>query len=66
MGRAIRRAGRGDGDRVSESFYDRLGDTLAQIERDGFTKRERRIASPQQPDLALDTGAHVVNFCANN
>jgi len=51
---------------VSESFYDRLGDALVQIERDGFTKRERRIASPQQPDLALDTGAHVVNFCANN
>jgi glycine C-acetyltransferase len=51
---------------MSASFHDHLAATLAQIERDGFTKRERQIASPQQPDLALDSGAHVVNFCANN
>jgi len=51
---------------MSESFYDRLQATLDTIEADGFTKRERAIASPQQPDLVLDSGRRVVNFCANN
>jgi glycine C-acetyltransferase len=51
---------------VTDSFHSHLARTLDQIERDGFTKRERMIASPQRPALALESGAHVINFCANN
>ena len=51
---------------MSDSFYQNLGATLQQIRDDGFYKRERQIASPQQPAIRLDSGAEVINFCANN
>jgi glycine C-acetyltransferase len=51
---------------LTDTFYRHLDQALQQIERDGFTKRERRIASPQRPAIDLDSGAQVVNFCANN
>ena len=51
---------------MTESFYRYLGQTLQQIEADGFYKREREIATPQQPRIALGSGAEVLNFCANN
>ncbi|MBC8368318.1 aminotransferase class I/II-fold pyridoxal phosphate-dependent enzyme, partial [bacterium] len=40
--------------------------TLKEIEDAGLYKRERVIVSDQKPDIKLDTGADVVNFCANN
>jgi glycine C-acetyltransferase len=51
---------------MSDSFYQHLDATLAQIRSDGFFKRERQIASPQSAMLTLDSGAQVINFCANN
>ena len=51
---------------MSDSFYQHLDATLAQIRSDGFFKRERQIASPQSALLKLDSGAQVINFCANN
>ena len=51
---------------MSDHFYTHLDNTLRQIERDGFYKRERLIATPQQSGIALASGAQVVNFCANN
>ncbi len=51
---------------MSESFYQHVAATLQQIERDGFYKRERQIATPQNSTLKLASGAEVVNFCANN
>jgi len=51
---------------MPDNYYAHLGNTLTQIERDGFYKRERLIASPQQADIKLDSGAQVINFCANN
>ena len=51
---------------MSDSFYQHLDATLAQIRSDGFFKRERQIASPQSATLTLDSGAQVINFCANN
>jgi glycine C-acetyltransferase len=47
-------------------FYQHLDSTLAQIRGDGFYKRERLIATPQGATLKLDSGAEVINFCANN
>ena len=51
---------------MTDAFHAHLESQLAQIERDGFTKRERTIASPQRPALQLESGARVINFCANN
>jgi len=40
--------------------------TLAEIDGAGLYKRERIIVSDQKPDIRLDTGDEVLNFCANN
>jgi glycine C-acetyltransferase len=47
-------------------FYQSLTKTLEGIRADGFFKSERRIAGHQQAAIRLDTGAEVLNFCANN
>ena len=51
---------------MPEAFYQQIGATLEQIRADGFFKSERLIATPQRPGLTLQSGAQVVNFCANN
>ena len=51
---------------MREDFYRQTGATLEQIRADGFYKHERLIATPQRPGLTLDSGAQVLNFCANN
>jgi glycine C-acetyltransferase len=47
-------------------FYQSLTATLDGIRADGFFKSERRIAGHQQALIRLDSGAEVLNFCANN
>lgn len=55
---------------MSQSFYDRLTETLSEIDADGLYKRERTITSQQfsEIDVRGTDGAerHVLNFCANN
>ncbi|MFH1603162.1 MAG: glycine C-acetyltransferase [Pseudomonadota bacterium] len=51
---------------MRDSFYQHLDATLAQLRDDGFFKRERLIATPQNSTLRLASGAEVINFCANN
>ena len=51
---------------MPDDFYQQIESTLGQIRADGFYKNERLIASPQRPALALQSGAEVINFCANN
>ena len=51
---------------MSDSFYQHLGHTLQQIQADGFYKRERQIATPQNSTIKLGDGTEVINFCANN
>ncbi|WP_430432082.1 glycine C-acetyltransferase [Oceanicaulis sp.] len=55
---------------MSQSFYDRLTETLAEIDADGLYKRERTITSQQYSEIDVrgTDGAerHVLNFCANN
>ena len=55
---------------MSQSFYDRLDETLKEIEAEGLYKRERTITSQQfsEIDVRGTDGAqrHVLNFCANN
>ncbi len=51
---------------MRENFYQQIETTLRQIRADGFYKTERLIATPQRAVLTLQSGAQVVNFCANN
>jgi glycine C-acetyltransferase len=39
---------------------------IENIKNAGLYKKERVITSPQHADITLDTGASVINFCANN
>ncbi len=48
-----------------KDFYTRIEETLEQIEKDGLTKKERLITSPQGPEIMVG-GKKVLNFCANN
>lgn len=43
-----------------------LQEELQEIEKAGLYKRERIITSPQDAVIKLDSGAEVINFCANN
>ena len=51
---------------MNDSFYPHLTQTLQQIRDDGFYKRERLIATPQNSTITLGNGESVINFCANN
>ena len=50
---------------MSQSFLSHLSDTLAQIDAEGLTKRERLITSAQGAEIDVG-GRHVINLCANN
>ncbi|MCB8995095.1 MAG: glycine C-acetyltransferase [Bacteroidales bacterium] len=43
-----------------------LQQELASIKEAGLYKNERIIASAQDAEITLNTGQHVLNFCANN
>jgi glycine C-acetyltransferase len=51
---------------VTAAFRAHLGAELARLKADGLWKTERVIASRQGADIAVASGAHVLNFCANN
>jgi len=50
----------------SEKLKNQLATELKSIEDDGLFKKERIITSPQGPEITLDSGKKVLNFCANN
>jgi glycine C-acetyltransferase len=51
---------------MDQALLDRLEAQTAELARTGLFKRERAIASPQQPVVRLDDGREVINLCANN
>jgi glycine C-acetyltransferase len=51
---------------VRAAYLTHLSATVDQIKTDGFFKAERVIASPQSAQIKLESGASVLNFCANN
>jgi glycine C-acetyltransferase len=51
---------------MDQALLDRLESQLSGLERDGLYKRERVIASPQDPVVRLEDGREVINLCANN
>ncbi|QSS97862.1 glycine C-acetyltransferase [Psychroflexus sp. ALD_RP9] len=50
----------------SEQLKKQLEQELHNIKEDGLFKDERIITSPQGPEITLNTGQKVLNFCANN
>ncbi|WP_299728551.1 glycine C-acetyltransferase [uncultured Tateyamaria sp.] len=50
---------------MTQAFLSHITDTLAQIDADGMTKRERMITSPQGGRIAVGD-REVLNLCANN
>ena len=48
------------------SLTDRYATTLDEIRYAGLYKSERIFASPQSPEITLEDGRTVLNFCANN
>src|SRR5688572_18824335 len=52
--------------RMDQALLDRLGSQTAELASAGLFKRERVIASPQEPVIRLEGGREVINLCANN
>lgn len=50
----------------TKGFYTHLTSQIEQVKEDGLYKAERIITTAQQPQIAVNTGEEVVNFCANN
>ena len=48
------------------NFKNHLETILGEIREAGLYKKERIIISPQGPEIELNTGQKVLNFCANN
>jgi len=51
---------------MDQALLKRLESQTAELARDGLFKRERVIASAQDPVIRLEDGREVVNLCANN
>ena len=51
---------------MHDRYLAHVRNVLDRIRSDGFEKKERVIASPQAPEIELEGGRRVVNFCANN
>ncbi len=51
---------------MDPALLQRLDRQLAQLAEDGLFKRERVIASGQDPVVRLEDGREVINLCANN
>ncbi len=51
---------------MNDDYLAHLRRTVDAIRADGFYKAERVIQTPQSSRIRLDSGADVLNFCANN
>jgi len=50
----------------NQTFLQQLQTQLSKIKEQGLYKNERVITTPQGADIAVQSGEHVLNFCANN
>lgn len=51
---------------MEHQFLDHLQQQLAEVKSAGLFKAEREITSPQDAQITVNGGQHVLNFCANN
>ncbi|MES2206178.1 MAG: glycine C-acetyltransferase [Pseudomonadota bacterium] len=49
-----------------KTFLSHLDSNLQSLKQEGYYKPEHVITTPQRPELSLDSGRSVINFCANN
>lgn len=47
-------------------LYAQLESQIETLKQEGLYKKERLITSPQNADITIPSGKHVLNFCANN
>lgn len=47
-------------------FYEHISNEIQQVKQDGLYKAERVITTAQKPNILVNTGEQVINFCANN
>jgi glycine C-acetyltransferase len=52
--------------KMYSDYRNHLDQLLNEIKEAGLFKEERIIVSPQGPEIELNTGQKVLNFCANN
>lgn len=51
---------------MTQRFLDTLNSQLEEVKKSGLYKKEREITSPQQANITIAGGQHVLNMCANN
>lgn len=51
---------------MGQAFIQHLQQEIDDVKSAGLYKAERVITSAQQPAVSVDSGAQVLNFCANN
>lgn len=51
---------------MDSTFYDHLESQLQELKTLGLYKQEREITSPQDAEITIAGGRHVLNFCSNN
>ena len=51
---------------MKHNFIAHIQAQIDEIKASGLYKQERQISSPQQSNIQLANGQHVLNFCANN
>ena len=51
---------------MKNKFLEFLTEEIDKLKQNGLFKGERIITSPQQAEITVADGSHVLNFCANN
>ncbi|MBI2233607.1 MAG: glycine C-acetyltransferase, partial [Micavibrio aeruginosavorus] len=51
---------------MKTALLNHLESELEAVRKGGLFKQERIITSMQSADITVQSGAHVLNFCANN
>lgn len=51
---------------MTTPFYEHLEKQLNELKSQGLYKHEREITSPQDAEITIIGGRHVLNFCSNN
>ena len=51
---------------MTHAFVDDLAARIETLKAEGLFKQEQVLASPQQGEITLETGAGCINLCANN
>lgn len=51
---------------MKTKILDHIRNNIADVKNSGLYKNERIITSPQSANITVQSGDHVLNFCANN